>query len=420
MTGMAIDRREFLRKAALSAAGLTGAGAFLAACAKEGTSSYASPPVAGAVSLPRPDQPVTLPLFDDNPAILSDAAMETGPLKIYQWKSYLYDEILDDFRSRYDVELVVEDFSDMEEAVTAIRSGEMSDFDVFFPSIGYLGPMVQERLLQPLNHELLPNGKYLWEFFWDPRGPFYDEGQRYTVPYTVYGTGIAWRKDMLPRDDWPTSLSNPYDAFWRPVPDGHVGVYDDYREALAMALLRNGVEDVNTDDVAAIEAAAEALIQAAKQRDVMLGDDGAYEGIPEGEFALHQSWSGDILSASSGKRYADQAADIGYLWPERGVIGADLTAVLAGGTNPALAHAFVDFLMEPAVAWTNYSWNGYQPPVVMPPTADVNWAPAVPTVTLSENDLNGAKWLSPLEPQVDALWHSAWDRVRAVAELEED
>lgn len=417
---MDIDRREFLRRSATAAAGLTGAAAFLAACADEGSSTLASPSEApDTITLPRPGSPVSLPLFDDNPAVLSDAAMEAGPLKIYQWKSYLYDEILDDFRSLFDVELVVENFTDMDEAVTEVRSGRMSDFDVFFPSIGYLGPMVQERLVRPLNHDLLPNIKDLWRYFREPDAPFYDAGQRYTVPYTVYGTGIAWRKDILPRADWPTSLDDPYDAFWMKVPQGKVGIYDDYREALSMALLRNGVEDVNTDDPAAIDEAASALVEAARKRGVMLGDDGAYEGIPEGEFALHQSWSGDILSASSGKRYGDQASNIGYLWPKGGVIGADLTAVLANGQNPVLAHAFVNFLMDCEVAWTNYSWNGYQPPVMMP-SEDRKWAPAVPTVTLQESDLEDARWLCPLEPQVDALWHAAWDRVRGVAELEED
>ena len=407
----------------LSAAALPVVG-LAAACAKEAATPGAAPVASAAgtavIRLPSPGNPVTLPLYPDNP-VVADGPLEAGPLKIYQWKSYLYDDILDEFRRRYDVDLVVRNFDDMDEAVTKIRSGKMADFDVFFPSIGMLGPMVHEGLLRPLNHDLLPNMANLWEFFRSPAGPFYDVGQRYTVPYTIYGTGIAWNSDLLDRRAWPTELANPYDAFWRPgIAGPRVGFYDDYREALALALLRNGVDDVNTSDPTAIEAAAGALV-ALGEAGVTRGDDGAYEGIPEGTFKLHQSWSGDILSASAGERYPEAAEFIRYLWPKGGVVGADLTGVLADGANPRLAHAFVDFLMEPEIAWENYSWNGYQPPVAVPDTPQAQeWKPEVPTVTLDEADLDGARWLVPLEPQVDALWRQAWQRVAAATESQED
>jgi spermidine/putrescine transport system substrate-binding protein len=417
-----MDRRTFLRRSASAAAGLSAAGALLAACARPTAGPAGNPasPASTAVALPRPDQPVSLPLFADNPAVAAAGPLEAGPLRIYEWKSYLYDDILEEFQRRTDREVVVETFTDMEAAVTNIRSGPMKDFDVFFPSIAVLGQMVQARMLQPLNHDLLPNMQNLWPFFDSPEGPFYDVGARYTVPYTVYGTGMAWRKDLLPKGDWPTALDNPYDAFWRRNLPPKVGVYDNYREALGMALLRNGIPDVNTGDPSALAAAADALIQAAHRNGVELGDDGAYKGIPEGEFTLHQSWSGDILSANEGTKYADTAPLIGFHWPPAGVVGVDLTGILANGSNPRLAHAFVDFLMDPEVAWENYSWNGYQPPVTMPHGSQAaTWKPPVAGLTLRPSDLDTGQWLLPLEPSSDAVWHQAWERVRAVAKPED-
>ena len=35
---------------------------------------------------------------------------------------------------------------------------------------------------------------------------------RYTIPYTVYTTGIAWRNDLVPVDI--ASMQNPYEIFW--------------------------------------------------------------------------------------------------------------------------------------------------------------------------------------------------------------
>ena len=43
--------------------------------------------------------------------------------------------------------------------------------------------MVVGKLLQPLNHDYLPNlQKTIWPAF---RDPFYDKGSQYTVPYTI-------------------------------------------------------------------------------------------------------------------------------------------------------------------------------------------------------------------------------------------
>ena len=44
---------------------------------------------------------------------------------------------------------------------------------------------------------------------------------RYSVPYSVYTTGIGWRTDMVPDDI--AALDNPYDALWDPAVRGKVG-----------------------------------------------------------------------------------------------------------------------------------------------------------------------------------------------------
>ncbi len=56
--------------------------------------------------------------------------------------------------------------------------------------------MVAADLLRPLNHDYIPNIDNLWPQF---QNPWYDAGWRYSVPYTVYTTGIGWRTDMVSR-----------------------------------------------------------------------------------------------------------------------------------------------------------------------------------------------------------------------------
>jgi spermidine/putrescine transport system substrate-binding protein len=304
----------------------------------------------------------------------------------------------------------VESFTTMAEAAARLRRPD-GDFDVFFPTVGALSRLAAEGMLRPLTHELLPNRSNLWPFFRQEDGPFYDVGQRYSVPYTVYSTGIGWRRDLVRAGDTPEELANPYDAYWNARYRGAVGIYDDYREAIAMALLRSGA-DPNSDDEGALTGAVDDLIALAEGVDVEVSSEGAYEELQTGEYAFQQSWSGDLLSAKRfGAAAADDAEDdanqVAFTWPRGGIVGCDLTAICARGRNPVLAHAFVDHLLDVGVALENFRWNGYQPPVGdEPPAAPAYLADAI----LNPDDLTEGRFLRPLGPETDARWRLGWQR----------
>jgi spermidine/putrescine transport system substrate-binding protein len=351
-----------------------------------------------------------LSIYDDNRPIDPGAGVERGAtLRIYQWRDYLAGDVLDSFTRLHasaGARVEVESFTTMSEAAERLRRPD-ADFDVFFPTIDALPRLAAERLLRPLTHELLPNLSNLWPYFRSDSGPFYDVGQRYSVPYTVYSTGIGWRRDLVRDADAPEYLENPYDAYWNERYRGAVGIYDDYREAIAMALLRSG-EDPNTGDEGAIERAVEDLVALARDVDVEVSAEGAYAELQTGEYAIQQSWSGDLLSAKRfGAVAADDAGRVAYTWPRGGIVGCDLTAICAEGRNPVLAHAFLDHLLDVRVALENFRWNGYQPPVGdEPPVVPAHLRDAI----LHPNGLTEGRFLRPLGPEADARWRVGWQR----------
>jgi spermidine/putrescine transport system substrate-binding protein len=380
---VALSRRDFLR-----AAGAAASGALLATCAP-GVRSRPNPAV-GPID---PASPVE----------------RSATLRIYQWKNYLSDDVIRSFTSRHapdDVDVDVRSFTTIAEAIERLR-GPDGDFDIFFPTIDALAGLVGAGVLRPLTHELLPNLANLWPFFLEGDGPFYDPGLRTTVPYTVYSTGIGWRRDLVPVGESPALLANPYDAYWNPRFRGAVGIYDDYREAMAMAMLHRG-DDPNTADPSSLTTAVDDLIAMARAVDVEVSDEGAYHELQTGEYAVQQSWSGDLLSAKRfGAVAADDAAAVAFTWPRGGIVGCDLTAICARGKNPVLAHAFVNDLLDVGVAFENFRWNGYQPPVG-------DEAPTVPAslhdAVLRPQDLHEGRFLRPLAPEVDARWRVGWQR----------
>ena len=147
-----------------------------------------------------------------------------------------------------------------------------------------LPDLIAAGLLRPLNHDYLPNVANLWSWFSGAGGPFYDPNLQFSVPYTVYSSGVGWRNDLVAPADAPDA-DDPFAIFWNDRYRGRLGIYDAYLEALSLALLRDGVVDLKSATDADLERAAGALEEAVRVAGVRFTIDGAEEGLPEGEFA---------------------------------------------------------------------------------------------------------------------------------------
>ena len=76
------------------------------------------------VPLPRPDNPVTWPVYTDNKAIASGLQPETGAtLQIYNWVAYVNQACLNHFAKKYNCKVQLTTFNTMNEALAKLRSG---------------------------------------------------------------------------------------------------------------------------------------------------------------------------------------------------------------------------------------------------------------------------------------------------------
>jgi spermidine/putrescine transport system substrate-binding protein len=435
-----VSRRDFLRRSLAAGVALPTSAAILAACGDDGGSN---PPPEGqdtTVRFGTLEKPVTLQTYEDNPPIDSGLEPEAGPLVIYNWEQYMWKRVLKDFGKKFDVEVKYETFYNMEQAIQKFQTGEV-DVDVFFPTIDYVPKLAASKLIQPLNHDYIPNISNLWPVMQDP---YYDQGSLYTVPYTIYHTGMAWRTDIVPMEvDDVSAMSNPYEIYWNADYAGKVGIYDVYREALSLGMYRDLADetDLNTADPAVIGAARDRLIELNDLVGVKTTIDGAYAGVPEGKFGLHQSWSGDI---QAGPWYTSdpkkEAGLLRYYWPARdgfgGTIDNDTYAIPTNAKNPVLAHLFLNFMMDEFNAIKNWTWVGYQVPfsAVNPDTifeesypglegwfvwdygapAGKHWDNLKSTI-VTEEDFDIGKRATGLDIDVDTLWQDAFADFKAGA-----
>ena len=397
-----MTRRGFLARAAGAGLMALGAGAALEACA---------PALAGggSVPLPRPYNPVKWPLFPGNKPIKSGLPPESGAtLQIYNWVAYVNQACLNNFAKKYNCKVQLTTFNTMNEALAKLRSG--LSFDVFMGvTVDTLGQLIESKLIQPLNHSYIPNIAQAWPDF---TNPFYDRGWRYTVPYTIYTTGISWRKDLVREN--PYAMRNPWkQMLWQPKYKGKIAILDDYREGISLGLMKNGLYNLNTTDRGQIALSRNSLQNLSSLVDVRI-DNNDYTEVPTGETWIHHSWSGDMAAAASYMPKGVPVETVGYWFPTdgRGPVANDTNTVLASASNPVLAHLFLNYLEDLPNVLENISYNGYMQPLtevtpqrlikekILPPSL-------ASTVVLPSYFRRGVGELQ-LPVDADALWQQAW------------
>ena len=158
-----------------------------------------------------------LPIHRGNSPIDADLPVERGAtLRIYEWRDYLADEVLD--RLHQALRECGRGGPGRELHHDGGGSGRLrrpdADFDVFFPTTGSLSRPGGRGRSSPLTHELLPNRSNLWPYF-----------RRTRAPSTTWGSATACRTPSTPpgsagggisseNGDAPEDLANPYDAYW--------------------------------------------------------------------------------------------------------------------------------------------------------------------------------------------------------------
>jgi spermidine/putrescine transport system substrate-binding protein len=251
-------------------------------------------------------------------------------------------------------------------------------------------------------------------------------GSRYSIPYSVFSTGVGFRNDLVPEADQPANLDNPYDIFWNPEFKGKISVYDDWGTTMSMAMLRDGFTDINNAGQEEIDAARDALIDMVDKTNAAFTINGTYEDLPKGIFSATEAWSGDMTSAPYyGKENAAATAPLLSFWyPEdkRGLIYWDNIVILKRGSNPVLAHTFLNYMMESDVAFKNMGWVGYQHPQNdMVPSyfkdRSNKWSwivyPNLINTIAEPGDIDKGYIFVEQPPEVDAMWKAAWDQVQA-------
>lgn len=263
-------------------------------------------------------------------------------LHVYIWADYIKPELVERFEEQHGCRVVVDTFDSNESMYAKVRAGA-AGYDILVPSSYMVGLLWRQGLIRELDRGLIPNAANV-----DPEvlAKLEDGAMAHSVPYaTSYGV-LAYRKDRL--------KSPP--ASWSALESAEVRrracLLNDMRETMGAALRSLGFS-VNTRDESQLARAGE-VVKRWKKSVARFDNEQYKSAIDSGEFVLVHGYSGDLFQVVA------ENENVGILLPGEGLVMAcDEFVIPRSARQPALAHAFINFLLDGVVAAENMEWTGY-------------------------------------------------------------
>ena len=265
-------------------------------------------------------------------------------LNLYIWSNYIAPETVKKFEERHGVRVNLDVYDTNEALLSKVQAGNVP-YDVLCPSNYVVEILARQGLLAALDHARLPNLRHL-----DPRfvDRDYDRGNRHSIPYFWGSAGIGYRKSAAGAvDSWA--------ALWDPRFKGRVLMLDDPRETLGAALKWKG-RSLNATSMGELREAQALLV---RQKPLVKVYDSAnyHDVLLSGDVVVAHGWNGQFA------KVMDQDEDLDYVVPKEGSsLFIDCLVIPAKAPHQDLAHAFLDFVMEPEIAAEICMSMGYSTP----------------------------------------------------------
>ncbi len=286
---------------------------------------------------------------------------ETVTLNVYNWGEYISDGSDDSLDVNEAFEEYCRDtlgmkvkvnyvtYTSNEDMYAKLSAGAVS-YDVIVPSDYMIARLADEKLLQELNFDNIPNyEKCISDDF---KGLYYDPENKFSVPYTYGMIGVIYDANRVDAED-----TGDWDLMWNPKYSGQIVQFNNARDAFGTAFYKLGL-DVNTTDTAAWDAGlAELKLQKPHLKKLVM--DEVFNMMETGEAAIGAYYAGDYLTMVENQA---ENVDLRFYYPENTNLFVDAMCIPTCAQNKELAEAYINFMLGKEAATANAEYICYASP----------------------------------------------------------
>ena len=265
--------------------------------------------------------------------LVTGCAEKKPVLHIYTWSDYVKPELVERFEQENGCRVVVDTYDSNESMYAKLKAGA-TGYDLLFPSSYMVKIMNEQGMIQKLDHAQLPNLPNIDQAY---LAMAFDKEMEHSVPYTVTVTCLGYLGSKV-KDFEPT-----WAMLDREDLKGRMTMLNDHRETIGAALKFLGYS-LNSLDEQQLEE-AKAVVLRWKKNLAKYENEQYKNGLASGEFLLTHGYGGDLMLVQS------ENEDIQIAIPREGsAISFDDMVIPASAKQVALAHRFINFVLDPHVA----------------------------------------------------------------------
>ncbi|MGY9058224.1 MAG: polyamine ABC transporter substrate-binding protein [Candidatus Puniceispirillales bacterium] len=265
------------------------------------------------------------------------------PLKadvvISNWDGYSAPDIMETFNAVTGITGEMSFHATNEEIMGKVTASGGKGYDVLFVSSPFAEALDKMGLLAKIDHSKIPNMKH---FYKEAMNLDFDKGNKFQVPYAWGTTGLCYRSDLV------SGTPSSWNDLLEPSNDlvGKITMLSTDRWLLSAGLLSLGYSVNETDPNKLNEAKAKLI--SAKKNLLAYDDTLFYAKLLSGEASMTHAWDGWCNYAIW------ENPDVKFVVPSEGSdLWVDTMVIMKSSSNKDEAHAFINYILDPAIStWT--------------------------------------------------------------------
>ena len=351
------------------------------------------------------------------------ASGKTLTLNVYNWGEYISDGSLgsldvnaafeDYYYEKYGVKVKVNysTYATNEDMYSKLKNSAVV-YDIVIPSDYMIQQMIANDMLLEFDVEAdIPNYKYIADDF---KNPYYDEENKYSVPYTYGMMGVIYNTNLVDPEDYE---GESWGLLWNEKYTGKILQFNNPRDAFGTALYYKGL-DINSTNTADWDKALEIL---KLQKPLVQGyvNDEIFNKMTTASAAIAPYYAGDYLIM------AEQEEALGFYYPTEGTnYFVDAMCIPKNAASPELAKEYINFMLSEEAAIANAVYIGYASPNTIVQQSeeyldemgeeaiDILYGASPSKINESYNALYETACYKSFSPEIQAYTNTLWEGLK--------